>query len=94
MDTTDANEFQAKFHRHIEDQGIRHANIRRGTLQLNAKVERPHRSDEQEIYQLLSYTGDVDLETKLNGWDRFYNFGRPHEAFKGKTPYEVLREKL
>ena len=35
------------------------------------------------FYQLLSYKGDVDLETKLEEWERFYNFGRPHGAFNG-----------
>lgn len=88
------HEFQAKFHWHVEDLGIRHAYIKRGTPQLNGKVERSHRSDQQEFYQLLSYKGDFDLEAKLDEWERFYNFHRPHGAFKGKTPYEALREKL
>jgi len=57
-------------------------------------VERSHRSDQQEFYQLLSYEGDVDLMAKLDQWERFYNFHRPHGAFKGKTPYEALRERL
>ena len=48
----------------------------------------------EPFYQLLSYKGDVDLEAKLDEWERFYNFARPHGAFKGKTPYEALREKL
>jgi transposase InsO family protein len=46
------------------------------------------------FYQLLSYKDDVDLEAKLDEWERFYNFHRPHGAHNGKTPYEVLREKL
>ncbi len=81
-------------HWHVEDKGIRHAYIKRGTPQLNGKVERTHRSDEQEFYQLLSYKDDVDLEAKLGEWEQFYNFARPHGAFNGKTPYEALREKL
>ena len=44
--------------------------------------------------QLLTYTGDVDLNAKLAEWERFYNYQRPHGAFRGKTPYEALREKL
>lgn len=75
------HEFQAKFHWHVEDLGIRHSYIKRGTLQLNGKVERSHRSDRQEFYQLLSYKGDVDLEAKLDEWERFYNFHRPHSAY-------------
>ncbi len=49
---------------------------------------------EDEFYQLLSYRDDVDLEKKLAVWERFYNKHRPHGAHKGKTPYEMLREKL
>lgn len=92
--TDNGHEFQAKFHWHVEDLGIRHAYIRKGTPQLNGKVERSHRSDQQEFYQRLSYKGDVDLVAKLNEWENFYNFHRPHGAFAGKTPYEALREKL
>jgi transposase InsO family protein len=92
--TDNGHEFQAKFHWHVEDQGIRHAYIKRGTPQLNGKVERSHRSDQQEFYQLLSYKDDVDLEAKLAEWENFYNFNRPHSAFNGKTPYEALRERL
>ncbi len=92
--TDNGHELQAKFHWHVEDKGIRHAYIKRGTPQLNGKVERSHRSDGQEFYQLLTYKSDVDLEAKLDEWERFYNFHRPHGAFNGKTPYETLREKL
>jgi len=92
--TDNGHEFQAKFHWHVEDKGIRHAYIKKGTPQLNGKVERSHRSDQEEFYQLLSYKDDIDLETKFEEWEDFYNFNRPHGAFNGKTPYEALREKL
>lgn len=92
--TDNGHEFQAKFHWHVEDKGIRHASIKPSSPQLNGKVERSHRSDEQEFYQLLSYTGDVDLNAKLAEWEQFYNLARPHGAHNGKTPYEALREKL
>jgi transposase InsO family protein len=59
--------------------------------QLNGKVERSHRTDQEEFYQLLTYTDDVDLNKKLEEWERFYNTGRPHGAHEGKTPYEALR---
>ena len=92
--TDNGHEFQAKFHWHVEDKGIRHAYIKPSSPQLNGKVERSHRSDQQEFYQLLSYKGDVDLEAKLAEWEAFYNFARPHGAHQGKTPYEALRDKL
>lgn len=64
------------------------------TPRLNGKVERSHRTDKVEFYQLLSYTDDVDLNEKLKEWENFYNYFRPHRSLKGKTPYEVLRDKL
>ena len=92
--TDNCHEFQAKFHWHVEDKGIRHACIKPSSPQLNGKVERSHRSAGQEFYQLLSYKGDVDLQAKLATWENFYNFARPHGAHKGQTPYEVLRKRL
>jgi transposase InsO family protein len=84
--TDNGHEFQARFHWHVEDKGIRHAYIKPSSPQLNGKVERSHRADEQEFYQLLSYKGDVDLQAKLQRWERFYNLARPHGAHNGKTP--------
>ena len=55
--TDNGHEFQAKFHWHVEDLGIRHAYIKPASPQLNGKVERSHRTDQQEFYQLLTYTG-------------------------------------
>ena len=54
-------------------------------------MERSHRIDQEEFYQLLTYTDDVDLNEKLNAWEKFYNFNRPHGEFEGKTPYEALK---
>ena len=92
--TDRGHEFQALFHWHLADQGLRQVYIKPRTPQLNGKVERSHRTDQQEFYQLLTYKGDVDLEQRLAQWERFDNYDRPHSAFAGKTPYEALREKL
>ena len=88
------HEFRAKFHWHVEDKGIRHVYIKPRSPQLNGKVERSHRTDQDEFYQLLEYVDDVDLNKKLAEWERFYNLTRPHGAFGGRTPYEALRERL
>lgn len=40
---------------------MRHVNIKPWSPQLNRKVERSHRTDNEEFYQLLTYTDDVDL---------------------------------
>lgn len=88
------HEFQAKFHWHVEDLGMTHRYIKPRTPRLNGKVERSHLTDKEEFYQLLAYTDDVDLNEKLREWENFYNYHRPHGAHSGKTPYEVLKEKM
>ena len=92
--TDNGHEFQALFHWHCHDRGIHHVYIKPRTPRLNGKVERSHGTDDLEFYQLLDYTDDVDLNDKLKEWENYYNFGRPHGAFNGKTPYEVLRERM
>ncbi len=68
--------------------------IRKASPHLNGKVERSHLTDEQEFYQLIEYIDDIDIVKKLEQWENFYNYERPSAALRGKTPYEVLREKL
>lgn len=42
----------------------------------------------------MNYKGDQNLEKQLLDWESFYNFCRPHGALRGKTPYEILKQKL
>ncbi len=63
---------------------------------MNGKVERSHRIDDEEFYQLLEGVVVDDaaiLNAKLREWEQFYNFERPHAALDGQTPYERLRQK-
>jgi hypothetical protein len=46
-------------------------------IDLRGQVERSHRTDKDEFYQLLTYRDDVDLEKKLAVRERIYNFDRP-----------------
>jgi len=94
IQTDNGHEFQSKFNWHVQDKGMNHRYIKPGKPQHNGKVERSHLTDKREFYQLLNYTGDVDLREKLSQWEDFYNFNRSHGAFKGKTPYEELMNHL
>ena len=53
VQTDNGAEFQSQFHWHLETLDIRHVYIRPRTPRLNGKVERSHRVDDQEFYQLL-----------------------------------------
>lgn len=92
--TDNGHEFKTLFHWHVHDLGMLHVYIKPFTPRLNGKVERSHLTDQREFYQIVHYTDDLDLKDKLQYWEDFYNFHRPHSALKGKTPYEVLREKM
>jgi transposase InsO family protein len=94
IQTDNGHEFQASFHWPCEDVGIRHLYIKKASPHLNGKVERSHLTDQREFYQLLDYTDDIDIKKKLEEWEIFYNCHHPNAALGGKTPYEVLREKL
>jgi len=88
------HDWQAPFHWHVEDKGIRHVYIKLRSPELNGKVGRSLRSDQDEFYQLLTYTNDVDLNEKLAAWENLYNFERPHGAHDGIAPYEAVRSTL
>lgn len=96
IQTDNGAEFQSAFHCHLLDRGIHHVYIKPATPRLNGKVERSHRIDAEEFYRLLD--GVVIDDTKLfndrlQEWEHFYNFERPHGGLGGQTPYERLREK-
>ena len=97
VQTDNGAEFQSEFHWHVESQDIRHVYIRPRTPRLNGKVERSHRVDDQEFYQLLDQNGisdDIHLfNEKLREWEDYYNYHRPHGALSGQTPYERLLAK-
>lgn len=72
---------------------LSHVYIKPRTPRLKGKVERSHSTNESEFYQLLEYTDDGDIGKKLEEWENYHNFHRPRRGFKGKVPYEALKEK-
>ena len=96
IQTDNGSEFQTAFHWHLSDRGIRHIYIKPATPRLNGKVERSHRIDAEEFYRQLKgvLIDDAQLfNDKLQQWQDFYNYHRPHGALGGQTPYERLLQK-
>ncbi|WP_374207473.1 IS481 family transposase [Streptomyces sp. FB2] len=96
VQTDNGQEFGQSFHWHLLDKGIGHVRIKPRTPRLNGKVERSHRIDSEEFYRLLEgqVIDDVNLfNSKLQEWEDYYNYHRPHGALSGQTPYERLRQK-
>ena len=92
--TDNGHEFQTRFYWHVANLGMTHVYIKPASPRLNGKVERSHLTDQREFYQILDYTDDVDLRTKLKQWEDYYNFLRPQSAHIGKSPYEKLKQRM
>ncbi len=88
IQTDNGAEFQSHFHWHLEALDIRHVYIRPRTPHLNGKVERSHRVDDQEFYQLLDKDGITDdiylFNAKLKEWEDYYNYHRPHGPWRAR----------
>jgi transposase InsO family protein len=96
IQTDNGAEFGSQFHYHVLDRGIRHVYIKPATPRLNGKVERSHRIDQEEFYRMLDgvMIDDTKLfNDRLQEWENFYNYHRPHGALGGQTPYERLKQK-
>ncbi|MDH3299873.1 MAG: IS481 family transposase [Acidimicrobiia bacterium] len=96
IQTDNGVEFGSQFHWHVLDRGIQHVYIKPATPRLNGKVERSHRIDGEEFYRLLDGQVIDDAEVfnqRLEEWEDYYNFDRPHGALGGQTPYERLLQK-
>lgn len=97
IQTDNGSEFQKLFHWHVLDLGIRHRYVKPATPRLNGKVERSHRIDDEEFYQLLD---GVVIDTtnlfrdRLQECKDFYSFHCPHGGLSGQTPHERLRQKI
>jgi transposase InsO family protein len=96
VQTDNGPEFGSAFHWHVLDKGIGHLRIKPRTPRLNGKVERSHRIDAEEFYRLLEgvVIDDANIfNDKLQEWEDYYNYHRPHGGLAGQTPYERLRQK-
>jgi transposase InsO family protein len=70
--------------------GIRHRLIPPGVKELNGKVERSHRTDDEEFFWKAPYENLEAFKKGLEQWIEDYNYTRPHSSLKGLTPVEKL----
>lgn len=70
---------------------IEHYLIDKGKPQQNGKVERFHRTVDDEFYNRYSFRNKVHLLTKFQEYLYYYNHHREHLGLKGLTPLEKLQ---
>jgi transposase InsO family protein len=73
---------------------IHHKLIPLGQCEINGKVERSHRIDEEEFYRLKTYSSLKELQTAFAQWIHYYNYKRPHGGINKMTPVQKLNLKL
>jgi len=92
IQTDNGLEFQSEPVNYLTSHGIDHQYTWIHTPDQNGCVERSHRTDEEEFYQLLE-TRDLTLEelnTALEKWIKYYNTKRLHFSLNFDTPEEHL----
>lgn len=69
--------------------GIKHKLNRPAHPQSNGKVERSHRTDEEEFYRRNPVTDPRIWQYRLPKWEYEYNYQRTHQALGDITPYQA-----
>jgi len=74
---------------------IRHKLIPPGEKELQGKVERSHRTDDEEFYRTIKGRLNLpELRDKGKRWMMFYNFKRRHSSIGKKTPGDFKNDRL
>jgi len=76
------------------EHNIRHRLTPVATPQINGKVERSHRIDEEEFYRIKQYKNANLLKDNFQTWIHKYNYQRPHGGINMQTPAHKLFKKL
>jgi len=71
------------------EHNIIHYLIDKGKPQQNGKVERSHRTDQEQFYDQNRFRNLTDLERKLQLWNKYYN-DLEHCGLDGKSPNQFL----
>ena len=73
--------------------GIKFRPIKPRSPHLNGKVERSQRTDLEEFYAIEDLE-NPNLEEKLQEWQHYWNWERPHSSLGGRSPIDKWSECL
>ncbi len=85
--------FGLAFQEKMREYGIKFRPVKPRSPHLNGKVERSQQTDLQEFY-ITANLKDPQLNDRLEEWQFHYNWHRAHSSLKGKTPIDVVNDKL
>lgn len=91
IQTDNGHEFQRKMDVWCRAAGLRHVFTHKARPTENGRVERSHRTDEQEFWSAGGHGATADeLRRSFARYMTMYNSERPHWALGGRTPMEAL----
>lgn len=79
------------FDQTLAEMGIHHKLIPVGKPQQNGKVERSHRTLDEECLNARAFRKPSPREFAIKRWVDFYNTQRPHSALQWLTPLQKLQ---
>lgn len=93
IQTDNGKEFQKKMDSWCKRNGIRHVFTHKARPVENGRVERSHRTDEQEFWSEGGHgTTVTELRDHFSRYMAIYNTERPHWALGGRTPMQALAD--
>jgi len=94
IQTDNGSEFGSALSQQLKGLAIRHVRTRPRTPRLNGKVERVHRTMQEELWDAVEDAPSKRWQAWLADYVRFYNRRRIHSALGYKTPSEYALERL
>jgi transposase InsO family protein len=94
IQTDNGSEFGLALTALLKARGIRHVRTRPRTPRLNGKVERVHRTMQEEFWDAVEDAPPERWKPWLRDYVRFYNRRRIHSALGYKTPSEYALARL
>jgi hypothetical protein len=73
--------------------GIKFRPIKPRSPHLNGKVERTQRADLEEFWPTVD-PKSPDVQQRLDEWQHFWNWRRPHTGLGGRSPIDRVCERL
>jgi transposase InsO family protein len=96
VQTDNGSEFLANFHKHLEEQNIKHMFIYPRLCRVNGVVERFNRTIQEECIKRSDeiYYDEEAFERKLTKYLYWYNNKRPHYALGYMSPIQFINSSI
>lgn len=82
-------ERQTAFQKCLTALGMMHGTCKSRSPWQNGIVERSHRTDNEELFNIMHFTDSEERRYQLRLFEMYYSKERPHQGLGGLTPFQV-----